>query len=96
MKKRKRMKVYTEDMDKLRWIYDTMRRSSDPGDLSDTELLQMAIDAWIDAQWSILKLKDEIDAARSAGGRTPYLYDEAGNEYYTTTDGKRHYTHIEG
>lgn len=42
------------------------------------------------------QLKDEVRQAYLNGGRTPYLYDIDGNEYYTTRDGIRHYTRVEG
>lgn len=42
------------------------------------------------------QLKDEVRQAYLNGGRTGYLYDIDGNEYYTTRDGIRHYTRAEG
>ena len=42
------------------------------------------------------QLKEEVRQAYLNGGRTGYLYDIDGNEYYTTRDGKRHYTRVEG
>lgn len=42
------------------------------------------------------QLKEETRQAYLNGGRTPYLYDIDGNEYYTTRDGVRHYTRVEG
>lgn len=42
------------------------------------------------------QLKEETRQAYFNGGRTPYLYDIDGNEYYTTRDGVRHYTRVEG
>lgn len=42
------------------------------------------------------QLKDEVRQAYLNGGRTGYLYDIDGNEYYTTRDGVRHYTRVEG
>lgn len=42
------------------------------------------------------QLKDEVRQAYLNGGRTGYLYDIDGNEYYTTRDGIRHYTRVEG
>ncbi len=42
------------------------------------------------------QLMDEVRQAHLNGGRTPYLYDIDGNEYYTTRDGVRHYTRVEG
>lgn len=42
------------------------------------------------------QIKEEVRRAYLNGGRTPYLYDIDGNEYYTTRDGVRHYTRVEG
>lgn len=42
------------------------------------------------------QIKDEVRQAYLNGGRTGYLYDIDGNEYYTTRDGVRHYTRVEG
>lgn len=42
------------------------------------------------------QIKDEVRQAYLNGGRTGYLYDIDGNEYYTTRDGIRHYTRVEG
>lgn len=42
------------------------------------------------------QIKEESRQAYLNGGRTPYLYDIDGNEYYTTRDGVRHYTRVEG
>lgn len=42
------------------------------------------------------QLDAETQQACLNGGRTDYLYDIDGNEYYTTTDGRRHYTRLEG
>lgn len=42
------------------------------------------------------QLKEEIRQAYLNGGRTGYLHDIDGNEYYTTRDGVRHYTRVEG
>ena len=42
------------------------------------------------------QLMDEVRQAHLNGGRTPYLYDIDGNEYYVTRDGVRHYTRVEG
>lgn len=42
------------------------------------------------------QLKEEVRQAYLNGGRTPYLYNIDGNEYYTTRDGIRHYTRVEG
>ena len=42
------------------------------------------------------KIKEEVRQAYLNGGRTGYLYDDDGNEYYTTRDGIRHYTRQEG
>lgn len=42
------------------------------------------------------QIKEETRQAYLNGGRTPYLYDIDGNEYYTTRDGVRHYTRVEG
>lgn len=43
-----------------------------------------------------LQLDAEVRQARLNGGRTDYLFDDDGNEYYTTVDGRRHYTRLEG
>ncbi len=72
--------------------------------LPDDMLLLMALHEWIDFKWDSLmledpgrqKLKEEVRQAYLNGGRTPYLFDDDGNEYYTTRDGKRHYTRNEG
>lgn len=42
------------------------------------------------------RLREEIRQAYLNGGRTGWLYDIDGNEYYTTRDGVRHYTRVEG
>lgn len=42
------------------------------------------------------QLKEEVRQAYLNGGRTQYLYNIDGNEYYTTRDGIRHYTRVEG
>lgn len=42
------------------------------------------------------QLDAETQQACLNGGRTDYLFDDDGNEYYTTTDGIRHYTRLEG
>lgn len=42
------------------------------------------------------QLKDEVRQAYLNGGRTGWLHDIDGNEYYTTRDGVRHYTRVEG
>lgn len=42
------------------------------------------------------QLKEEVRQAYLNGGRTGYLYDIDGNEYYITRDGIRHYTRLEG
>lgn len=42
------------------------------------------------------QLDFEVKQAIANGGRTDYLYDIDGNEYYTTVDGVRHYTRDEG
>lgn len=42
------------------------------------------------------KLQDEVKEAYLHGGRTGCMFDDDGNEYYTTIDGVRHYTRLEG
>lgn len=64
--------------------------------LPDDQLLLMALDEWTTFKWEELALQDEIKMAHENGGRTKYLYTESGEEYYTTTDGIRHYTRVEG
>lgn len=46
--------------------------------------------------WDTQRLSDETIQAHLNGGRTGWLYDDDGNEYYTTVDGVRHYTRDEG
>ncbi|MDE5746976.1 MAG: hypothetical protein K2I21_05300 [Acetatifactor sp.] len=50
----------------------------------------------LDCDYDRQQLKEEVRQAYLNGGRTGYLYDIDGNEYYTTRDGKRHYTRVEG
>lgn len=64
--------------------------------LPDDQLLLVALDEWTTFKWEELSLQDEIKRAHENGGRTEYLYTENGEEYYTTTDGIRHYTRVEG
>lgn len=46
--------------------------------------------------YNFCERREEAIQADLNGGRTPYLYDIDGNEYYTTRDGVRHYTRVEG
>lgn len=62
----------------------------------DSTLLLVAAQEWIDNKEFENEKQFEIRKAFEGGGRTDYLYDENGNEYYTTVDGKRHYTRVEG
>lgn len=52
---------------------------------------QLEDDPYVDT-----KLMAEAWQAHLNGGRTGYLFDDDGNEYYTTPDGVRHYTRVEG
>lgn len=62
----------------------------------DNTLLLVAVQEWIaNKEFELIK-QSEIRKAFENGGRTDYLYDCDGNEYYTTVDGIRHYTRVEG
>lgn len=71
--------------------YDIQTLPCAAGDGSCAESL---CDLWDDLESQ--RLKDEVIQACLNGGRTAYLYDIDGNEYYTTVDGIRHYTRDEG
>ncbi len=72
------------------WQSRDVASSEDPLPCSD-EHDDLDFDAMVQ-----LQLDAEVRQARLNGGRTDYLFDDDGNEYYTTVDGVRHYTRDEG
>lgn len=76
--------------------------------LEDNDLIIKILVDWIDLMKNHLanlqaeydletqQFDEEVREAQLNGGRTGWLYDDDGNEYYTTVDGVRHYTRDEG
>ncbi len=64
--------------------------------LNDDELARKCLTDWMDDMESRLVKLTEVKIAGMHGGRTPYMFDDNGDEYYTTVDGVRHYTREEG
>ena len=62
----------------------------------DYQLVTMVLSEWCENIASHCRRLHEIELAANNGGRTPYMFDDSGNEYYTTVDGIRHYTRVEG
>ncbi len=63
---------------------------------TDERIIAIIVTLWIEDNAEHCKKLCEIRMARKNGGRTPYMFDNSGNEYYTTVDGVRHYTRVEG
>lgn len=100
MDKKKMVEVHVEDLERMRALFAEWQQFINPDDpdpvADDHILVGMAITGWVDMMEDLCKRNREIAAATAAGGRTDYMYDDDGNEYYVSQDGKRHYTRMEG
>lgn len=77
------------------WL-ELLDMPSDVPPLRDDQLVAQVIVDWMDDTTGRLVKLTEARSAAAHGGRTPYMFDDNGNEYYATVDGARHYTRLEG